>query len=547
MSGFPLVATLLFSVLAALGLGIVAGLFVRGSILGRRAQEVERQAEGTKRHAEETERQAEGTKRHAEEAQRHAEEAERRAALIVEEAEQRRKNLELESKEEALRARSAAEAEARERRQEGQQQEQRLAQREEQLERRVGSLDRKEQEVEALEQKLEVARQEEEELKQKALRELESVAGLTHSDAHDIVIKRAEDQSQMEIAKHYFDLDQEHKEEAEHKARKYVALAIQRLSSDVVSESTITTVPLPNDEMKGRLIGREGRNIRAIEQALGVDLIIDDTHEAVSISCFDPVRREVARVAIKNLVQDGRIHPTRVEEMAKKAEEEVDQTIKEAGEEAVFDAGVRGLNPDLIKLLGRLKYRTSYGGNVLQHSVEACHLAGMIAAEMGADEQTAKMGALLHDIGKALSHEFEGPHAEIGGEMAAKYGIPEPVRRAIMEHHDEEKGSIEAFIVVAADAISSARPGARKDTLERYVQRLQALEEVARSFDGVEKCFAIQAGREVRIMVKPDEIDDVSASKLAHDITQKIQESLVFPGQIKVVVIRETRAVEFAR
>ena len=512
MSGIALVLTLLVSVLAALGLGTVAGLLVRRNLVGRQVEE-----------------------------------AEHRAALLLEEAEQRQKALGLEAKEEALRLRSSAEAEVRERRQQVQQQERRVTQREENLDRRSGTLDRKEQEIATQEKRVEALREEQDQLKEKAVKELEAVAGLAQSEARGIVFKRAEDESQLEIAKHYFELDQQYKEEASEKARKYISLAIQRLASDVVSESTIATVPLPNDEMKGRLIGREGRNIRAIEQALGVDLIIDDTPEAVSISCFDPVRREVSRVAIKNLVQDGRIHPTRVEEMAKKAEEEVEQTIKEAGNQAVFDAGVRGINPDLVKLLGRLKYRTSYGGNVLQHSVEASLLAGMIAAEMGADEQTARMGALLHDIGKALSHEFEGPHAEIGGEMAAKYGIPEPVRRAIMEHHDEDKGSIEAFVVVAADAISSARPGARKDTLERYVQRLEALEEVAKSFQGVEKCYAIQAGREVRIMVKPDEIDDVSASKLARDITKRIQEKLVFPGQIKVVVVRETRSVEYAR
>ena len=349
------------------------------------------------------------------------------------------------------------------------------------------------------------------------------------------------------MARRYWELDQQYKEEADQTARKVIALAIQRLAADDVTESTVKTVPLPNDEMKGRLIGREGRNIRAIEQATGVDLIIDDTPEAVTISCFDPIRRETARRALERLIQDGRIHPARIEDMVEKARQEVDQTIKEAGEEAVFESGVRGLSPEMVKLLGRLRYRTSYGGNVLQHSVEVARIAGMLAAEIGLDIGVCKAAGLLHDIGKALSHEVEGPHAEIGGEMAAKYGIAEPIKRAIMEHHDEDKGSPEAFIVVAADAIAAARPGARSDTLEHYAKRLEALEEVAKSFPGVERCFAIQAGREIRIMVQPDDVDDVAAPKLARDITKKIEETLAYPGQIKIVVIRETRAVEYAR
>ena len=325
-------------------------------------------------------------------------------------------------------------------------------------------------------------------------------------------------------------------------------MSINRLASEVVSENTVKFIPLPNDDMKGRLIGREGRNIRAIEAATGVDLIIDDTPEAVSVSCFDPIRREVARRAISKLVTDGRIHPARIEDVVENAKEELDEEIRSDGEQAVLDAGVMGLNPELIKLLGRLKYRYSYGENILTHSVEVAHLSGMIAAEVGGVSiPVAKAGGLLHDIGKALTHEVEGTQAEIGADVARRYGITPEVERAIMEHHDEERGSMEAFIVASADAISAARPGSRKDTLEHYVQRLQALEEVAQSFPGVEKCFAIQAGREVRIMVKPDEIDDITASKLARDIVKKIEDNLVYPGLVKVTVIRETRSIEYAR
>ena len=473
--------------------------------------------------------------------------SELRATGVVEQAERQQAALLLDAKEEAIKTRSAAEGEARERRTEVQRQEQRVLSLEEALERRGDAFEKREQRVVEREQAAEGAQAELEELKQQEIRELERIARLPLNDAKESILRKAEADVQHILARRYWELDQAHKEEADGKARKYIALSIERLAADVVSESTLTVVPLPNDEMKGRLIGREGRNIRAIEAATGVDLIIDDTPQAVTISCFDPIRREGARLALLKLISDGRIHPARIEDAVAKAGEEVEQAIKEAGEQAVFEAGVRGLHPDLSRLLGRLRYRTSYGSNVLRHSVEASLIAGMLAAEMGADVEISKAGALLHDIGKALSHEFEGPHAEIGADMAQRYGISEPVRRAIMEHHDEEKGSIEAFIVVAADAISAARPGSRKDTLERYTKRLRDLEEVAGSFPGVEKCFAIQAGREVRIVVKPDQIDDIAAANLANDIVKKIQDSLVYPGQIKVVVIRETRSVEVAR
>ena len=367
------------------------------------------------------------------------------------------------------------------------------------------------------------------------------------SDARDELMRRAESEIQYDLARLYRDMERRTKEEADQNARKVVTLAIHRLASDVVSENTTSVVPLPNDEMKGRLIGREGRNIRAIEAATGVDIIIDDTPEAVTVSCFDPIRREVAKIALAKLIQDGRITPPRVEEVVEKARKEVDEIIAREGERAVFEAGVRGMNPDLVRLLGQLKYRYSYGENVLQHSIEVSNLAGMMAGEIGANIEIAKLGGLLHDIGKALTHEVEGTHAEIGAELAAKYNIPEPVRRAIMEHHDEDKGSIEAFLVSAADAISAARPGSRRDSLEHYTKRLEALEAVANSFPGIEKSYAIQAGREIRIMVKPESVDDIAAATLARNIVKKIEETLVYPGQIKVIVIREIRQIEYAR
>ncbi|MBI4234523.1 MAG: ribonuclease Y [Chloroflexi bacterium] len=508
----PIVVIIVLAVLAALGVGGAAGYFLRSSAIGKGLAKVRAQA-----------------------------------AQVLEEAEEKKKALLLEVKEEALKARAAAEVDLRERRAELQRTERRLAHREESLEHRSESLERRERAIPAKEKELEALQAQLEELKVKGQKELEAIAGITATEARELILRKAEADMQHELALRYRELEQRTKEEADQKARKIVSLAIQRLAVDVVSESTVTAVPLPNDEMKGRLIGREGRNIRAIEQATGVDLIIDDTPEAVTISCFDPVRREVARLALQKLILDGRIHPARVEETVEKARQEVDQTILEAGQQAVFDAGVRGLNPEMVKLLGRLKYRYSYGGNVLKHSVEVSLLASMMAAECGANMEVAKMAGLLHDIGKALTHEVEGTHAEIGADVAAKYGIPQNVQRAIMEHHDEEIGSVEAFLVVAADAISAARPGSRKDTLEYYVKRLEALEAVANSFPGIEKSYAIQAGREIRIMVKPDQIDDATAAQLARDICKKIQENLVYPGQIKVVVIRETRSVEFAR
>ena len=367
------------------------------------------------------------------------------------------------------------------------------------------------------------------------------------ADARNELMHSAEQEIQHDLAIRYRDLEEQARAEASESARNIIALSIHRLAADVVSEATVTTVQLPSDDMKGRLIGREGRNIRAIEKATGVDLIIDDTPEAVTLSCFDPVRREIARLAVTNLVSDGRIHPARIEEMVGRSEKEVSDIIWKCGEEAALEVGVRGLHPDVVRLLGRLKYRYSYGENVLQHSIEVAHLSSMIASEIGANVKVAKAGGLLHDLGKALSHEIEGPHAEIGADIASKHSVAKAVCTCIAEHHDDVMSTTEAFIVSAADAISAARPGSRRDTAENYIKRLQALEDVGRAFDGVEKCYAIQAGREVRVMVKPQAVDDATAAKMANDIVKKIEATLVYPGQIKVTVIRESRSVGYAR
>ena len=478
---------------------------------------------------------------------RRYEAAKSEAAEILTDANDQQRRILIEAKEEALKTRAAGEAEVRERRSEVQQNERRLSNREENIERRASNLDRRERDIPLKEKAIEDLQGQLEEIKQQELQQLEDIGGLSIAQAKDLQMRRAEDEMQHDVARRYHEVEQRAKEDASEKARKVLAVAIQRHAADVVSEVTVTTVPLPTDDMKGRIIGREGRNIKAISKATGVDLIIDDTPEAVTLSCFDPIRREVARVAITKLIADGRIHPARIEEMVAKAEKEIGDTIWKAGEEAVFDTGISGLHPEIVKLLGRLKYRYSYGENVLQHSLEVAHLAGTIAAEVGGDVKIAKAGGFLHDIGKALSHEIEGPHADIGAEVASKYNVSDPIRTCIAEHHNDEMSSVESFIVAAADAISAARPGARKDTVENYIKRLEALEEVGRAFKGVEKCFAIQAGREVRIMVESQTVDDMAASKIARDVVKKIEETLVYPGQIKVTVIRESRSVEYAR
>ncbi|MBI2846830.1 MAG: ribonuclease Y [Chloroflexi bacterium] len=469
------------------------------------------------------------------------------AERLIEEAEKTKKDTFLQAKEEAIKTREAAEAEAQERRNELRRLERRLFQKEENLDRKLENLERRERSFTSREREMENLRLQAEELRKKQVEKLELISGMSTSEAKDLLLKSVEADVEKERARRIWEMEQKIKEEAEEKARKSIAVSIQRLASDVVSETTVTVVPIPSDDMKGRLIGREGRNIRALENATGVDLIIDDTPEAVTLSTFDPIRREVARLAISKLIMDGRIHPARIEDVVEKAKKEVEETIKTVGEQAIYEVGIAGLHPELIKLLGRLKYRYSYGQNVLKHSIEVAHLAGMMASEIGANIDTVKKAGILHDIGKAVTHEVEGPHAEIGAEMARKYDVQPEVVKAIEEHHKEEPGNMEAFLVSAADAISGGRPGARRDTVENYIKRLEALENVAGSFPGVEKSFAIQAGREVRIMVKPEEIDDAGAAKLAMDIVKKIEETVVYPGQIKVTVIRETRSTEFAK
>lgn len=462
-------------------------------------------------------------------------------------AEERAKEILLEAKEESLKTKTASEADIRARRQELESHQRRVDQREENLDKRSSSLDSQRSKLQNQEAELEAGRQKLSELRDEGIQRLEHISGLSMPDARDLLLKRADEDIQFDVARRLRDAEQLAHESAEETAREIVAGAIQRLASDVVSESSISSVALPSDDMKGRLIGREGRNIRAIEAATGVDLIIDDTPEAVTISCFDPIRREVARRALERMIQDGRIHPARIEEIVRRTRSEVNDTVRRAGEDALLEANIRGLHPELTKLVGRLKFRYSYGENVLQHSIEVSLIAAMIASEIGARVSVCRTAGFLHDIGKALSHEVEGPHAEIGADTVSRYGVSERIQIAIREHHDRQMTTVESFIVAAADAVSAARPGARRDTTERYIERLEALENTARGFEGVERCYAIQAGREIRVMVSPDQIDDAEAAVLARDVVKRIEETLSYPGQIKVVVIRESRSIEYAR
>ncbi|MTI79440.1 MAG: ribonuclease Y [Firmicutes bacterium] len=508
--------TILFAIIAAI-IGLVVGFLIRKNLAEAKIATAEVEAD---KIIEEAKKQAESKKREAI----------------------------LESKEEVLKFRNEIEREYKERRNELQRLERRLLQKEESLDRKIEANEKKEESLQRKDAELEDTKNKINEVMKKQLAELERVSGLTSEEARHILMEDIEKEIQHDIALMIKEKEQQAKEEGEKRARDIISQAIQRSAADHVAETTVAVVPLPNDEMKGRIIGREGRNIRSFETLTGIDLIIDDTPEAVILSGFDPIRRETARIALERLISDGRIHPARIEEMVEKARKDVEVQIREAGEQATFETGVHGLHPELVRLLGRLKFRTSYGQNVLKHSVEVCHLAGIMAAEMGIDVKIAKRAGLLHDIGKAVDHEVEGPHVQIGVGLCQRYKENPAIIHAVAAHHgDEEAQTIEAVLVQASDAVSAARPGARRETLESYIKRLQKLEEIANTFEGVEKSFAIQAGREIRIMVKPEKIDDLGAVRMARDITKRIENELDYPGQIKATIIRETRVVEYAK
>jgi ribonuclease Y len=463
-------------------------------------------------------------------------------------AEEIKKEKILEAKEEVFKIRSEAERENRERRGEIQRNERRIFQREEILDKKTDSLDKREAAIANREAEIDGAEAAVKALYEQQIRELEKISSLSMEDARNMLLANVERETRHDAAILIRDIESKTKEEADKRARNIITMAIQRCAADHVAEATVSVVALPNDDMKGRIIGREGRNIRALETATGVDLIIDDTPEAVILSSFDPVRREVARIALEKLILDGRIHPTRIEEMVEKARKEVDTAIREAGEAAVLEVGVNGLHHEIVRYLGRMRYRTSYGQNVLKHSIEVAHLAGIMAAELGANVALAKRAGLLHDLGKSIDHEVEGSHAQIGADLAKKFRENNAIIHAIMAHHgDVEPQTVEAILVQAADAISAARPGARRETLESYIKRLEKLEEIANSFDGVDTSFAIQAGREIRIIVKPDRVSDSDAVVMAKEIAKRIEGELEYPGQIKVSVIRETRTVDYAK
>lgn len=519
MKGINNLAPAIYGILTviALLLGLLVGYLLRKYLAEARITSAE---EAAKRIIEESEKEAEAKKREAI----------------------------LEAKEEIHLVRTEAERENRERRNEIQRMERRFLQKEETLDRKLENIEKKENELLKKEQDLGNKSGQLEEMLDKQIRELERISGLSTEEARTLILDKVKEEVKREAALIIKEEETRAKEEAEKRAREIVAMAIQKGAAEIVAETTVSVVPLPNDEMKGRIIGREGRNIRTLETLTGVDLIIDDTPEAVILSGFDPIRRETARIALEKLIADGRIHPARIEEMVEKAQKEIEQKIREEGEQVAFEAGVPNLHPELIKYLGRLKFRTSYGQNVLKHSLEVAYLAGTMAAELDADVQLAKRAGLLHDIGKSIDHEMEGPHVTIGANLARKFRENPEVVHCIMAHHgDQEPETIEAVLVQAADAISAARPGARRETLETYLKRLEKLEEIADSFDGVDKSYAIQAGREIRIMVKPDLIDDLQAAHLSREIGKTIEESLEYPGQIKVIVIRETRHVEYAK
>ena len=512
-----IIATAIIAAVVGLAIGIVAGYFTRKNISEAKIGEADSLAKNIIDQANK-------------------------------DAETMKKEKLLEAKEEIHKFRSDAEKENRERRNELQKYERRVIQKEESLDRKQQSMENKESNLNQKLRAVDEKQKEVEAIKVKQLEKLEDISGITSEKAKDIILSNAEKEVRHEMSIMIKEIETQAKEDAEKKSREIIGYAIQKCAADHVAETTVTVVNLPNDEMKGRIIGREGRNIRTLETLTGIDLIIDDTPEAVILSGFDPIRREIARIALEKLISDGRIHPARIEEMVEKAKKEVDNIIKEYGEQAIFETGVHSLHPELVKLLGRLNYRTSYGQNVLKHSIEVAHIAGIMAAEIGADIKLAKRAGLLHDIGKAVDHEMEGTHVEIGMDLLRRYKESKDVIHAMSTHHgDYEPQTVEAVLVTAADAISAARPGARRETLEAYIKRLEKLEEIANSYEGVDKSFAIQAGREIRIMVKPEKINDEEIHLLARDITKKIEEELEYPGQIKVSIIRETRAVEYAK
>ena len=474
--------------------------------------------------------------------------AEEQASRLIIEAESRQKELLLEAKEENLRLRNTLENEIRERRTEVQRIEQRLTQKEENLDRKTDALERREQSLRDREAQIERLRSEAEELRQRQAGEIERIAGLTQAEAREQLLAAIDVEIREDANRRVREIEKEVEATAGVRARKILATAIQRYTSEVTAESTVSVVQIPSDDMKGRIIGREGRNIRAIEAATGVDLIIDDTPDAVTVSAFDPVRREIARVALSSLVQDGRIHPTRIEEAVNKARRDVESTMQDAAEAAAVEAGVLNLHPEVLKVFGRLRYRTSYGQNVMRHCIETGHIAAMIAREIGADVDVARAGGFLHDLGKAVDHEVEGTHAIIGAEIARRFKVKDAIAHCIEAHHEEvEPRTVEAVIVMMADAVSGGRPGARRESLENYIRRLETLESIAKSHKGVESAFAIQAGREVRIIVRPEQVDDLEAMRIARDVSQQIEATMEYPGQIKVTVVRETRATEIAR
>ena len=475
-------------------------------------------------------------------------EARTNAERLVVEARAKQKEIILEAKDEALKIAKAAEGENRERRAELQRYETRLDKKDEQLDQKVAQVEERDRRLGQREDDLEGERAKIAQLQEEQRTELARVASLTMEEARGLLLERVEDEMRDITSRKVRELEIEARERADDRARDIITMALQRYAAEHTAEHSVTVVALPSDDMKGRIIGREGRNIRTLEQLTGVDLIIDDTPEAVVVSGFDPIRREVAKRALERLLVDGRIHPARIEEMVAKARTEIDQVMKEAAESAVYEVGIGGLHPDLVKFLARLHFRTSYGQNVLRHSIEVAHVAGILASEAGYDPQTMKRAGLLHDIGKAIDHEVEGPHTVIGGELLKRYGFPQSVIDGVVGHHgDVEPVTMVGTLISAADAISAARPGARSEIVSNYIQRLTELENVANSFAGVEKSFAIQAGREVRVVVKPEQIDDLESARLSRDIAQKIQETLQYPGQIKVTVIRETRAVDYAK